>query len=240
MVPTSLGAHGLSVGASAGSPRPCTGLRGGTAATAMVMGAAGATTPLRSHPPLLLQGLRLMTTLPDAQLRRSWRPPAGVPTSPHCPKRPPGAQRGGAVPQGSGWWGLPPSHSSLLNLPERCLASPSPPTPGNSPFSVPSPVRGARARRGFHCHVEDAGGGGPGGQPGASRRRGCRPARPIKTPGPHKSTDSGQAAGLGRLLASPLWITAPRSPGPPASASPCPPWCWGERPGSWPPAQELL
>lgn len=133
MVPTSLGAHGLSVGASAGSPRPCTGLRGGTAATAMVMGAAGATTPLRSHPPLLLQGLRLMTTLPDAQLRRSWRPPAGVPTSPHCPKRPPGAQRGGAVPQGSGWWGLPPSHSSLLNLPERCLASPSTPPPPETP-----------------------------------------------------------------------------------------------------------
>ncbi|XP_073740754.1 dihydropyrimidinase-related protein 4 isoform X2 [Callorhinus ursinus] len=50
------------------------------------------------------RGLRLTTTLPDARLRRSWPPPADVPTSRRCPRQPLGAQRVGALPQGSGWW----------------------------------------------------------------------------------------------------------------------------------------
>lgn len=33
-----------------------------------------------------------------------------------------------------------------------------------------------------HCHIEEAGGGGLRGQPGASWRWGCRPAGPVKTP----------------------------------------------------------
>lgn len=82
--------RGLGVGASAWSARPCARLsavwvRGGSAAMAPVTGAASASVPLPSCPPVL-QGPRRTTTLRDARLRRSWRPLADVPTSPRCPR----------------------------------------------------------------------------------------------------------------------------------------------------------
>lgn len=47
--------------------------------------AMSATSPhVRALP--FLQDLRQMTTLPDAQPRRSWRPLVDVPTSPRCPR----------------------------------------------------------------------------------------------------------------------------------------------------------
>lgn len=89
----------------------------------------------RSLPPLppFPQAPRRMTTSLDAQPRRSWRPLAGAPTSPPCPRR-------------SGWGANTPVGTAHRALPlcwadfERCLVFP-PPPPRNSPSRVPEPVR---------------------------------------------------------------------------------------------------
>lgn len=211
---------------------------GGAVATAEVPGAA--VRPAVLTPPLL-QVRRLTTTLPAARPRRSWRLPAAVPTSPRCPRRlrPSEALVSRRRPAAAGGGRSPHVAVPLLNLPERCLASPV--LPQKPPFWGPrSPRRSPRKEKGSHCQVEEAGDGGPGdslvlheaGRPPGQAHRIPRGLTDVQT--------AGQATGSGRWLPLPPGITALRSPGPPASSSPCPPWRGGApgEPGPRPRAAE--
>lgn len=206
------GHPGLSVGAPAGPLVHAPGCprRGGMVATAEVPGAPGAAAVL-TRP--LLQVLRPTTTLPAARPRRSWRPPAAAPTSPRCPRRPVRPRESLLSCRAAAGGGRAPHVAvPLLNLLERCLASP--PLPQKLPFGGPrSCRRGPREEKASHCQIDEARGGGPrgdqGGQPGAPRGRAAARPGPQDPPGPHRCPDGRPGHRFGPLAAPPHWGSLP-------------------------------
>lgn len=230
---------------------PCQAARGVgarvSAARAPVTAAAGATPLPSSSSAPVPQARRRTTTSPGARLRRSWRPLVGVPTSPRCPRCPRGTPSAAGPPPGQWLRGPPHVALPLSGLPERCLASPSPPPPQEttllgSQVLDEEPEKERPESGGLHCQIEEAGRGGGVSAGGPERQLGASRGRAAARQG-HRDLQARQTS---ERLARPPLESRPRgAPGPSLllgvrPAPPQPPWRGGGAPRPEPPASELL